>query len=161
MKKIGSLLLAVCLLALCLGGCGTAPQQEAPAEATVEPAAVTPEVVVYTEPVEVLRLDSIDMDPDTQTLLLNVTPVTYEFGEGTEAERDVETSEGEPKQLTFAEGASIDFPMLDNLAQTVTLLPEELTQEYLAFVGELDEKPEFVAEMEGDAVKRLTYFYQP
>ena len=164
MKKTGIICLALCLTALLLFGCGNQAQQGQAAEATPEGSAdleQTPEVVVYTEPVEVLRLDSIDMDLETQRLLLNITPVTYKFEDAAEGEQEVETQEGEPKQLILSEEAVIDFPLLDNLAQTVTLLPGELTQEYLAFVQEMDEKPEFIAEMEGDVVNRLTYFYLP
>ena len=164
MKRISIICLALCLTAMFLLGCG--PQTQQPPEATAEtdgtPAAeATPEPVIYTEPVNALRLDSIDYDQEKDAYLLNVTPIAYTFGEAENSVQSHTAKEGESKQLVLGKDAVVDFPLLDNLAQTVTLLPGELAEEYLAYVEKYDEKPLFIAEESGNTVTRLTHFYLP
>lgn len=166
MKKMSILCLALCLgAALWSVGCTQQTEQPptAEAQATAAPAAEeTTAPVVYTEPITVLRLDSIDYNQEKDTYLLNVTPLEYQFEADTvESEQDVQVKEGEPKQYTLSKDAVIDFPMIEDLAKTVTLLPGELAEEYNAFVTKFDDKPLFIAEMSDQAITRLTYFYQP
>ncbi len=164
MKRISIICLALCLTAMFLPGCANQPQQqpEATTETEATPTAeATPAAVLYTEPVNALRLDSIDYDQEKNEYQLNVTPIEYTFAAEKEGKQTYTTKENEPKKLVLDKDAVVDFPMLDNAAQTVTLLPGELTEEYLAYVETYDEKPLFIAEESGDTVTRLTHFYLP
>lgn len=163
MKKIVAICLAVCLLTLGMVGC---TQQPVAAEPEATPSATpvpTTEVVVPEEETDIVRLESIDFkkksDDDPGTLLINVTHLT--FIPNGELDTDYELKEGESEQLAMSKDAVIDFPMVDNLTQTVTITLDELTGEYLAYVEALENKPLFTMQKSGEEVTRLVHFYLP
>lgn len=150
MKRILIVILCCLLVAALAVGCkkNAAPEAGGTAEAgTDAPAAETTDIV---------RLESIDYDEATKGLVLSLTKGTI-----TGADEDYEIAYGDTVNLPLAADAVIDFPMADDLTKSVTITPDELTAEFLAFVEQFDDKPLFTMEQEGDAVKTLSYMYLP
>lgn len=155
MKRIFTIALVLLLTVALLTGCGKKTEEAAPAAETAAPAAEEA-APAATLSADVVRLESIDLDPATNGLILSVTPGKVE---GTEA--DYQLNFGDTEKHPLAADAMIDFPMADDLTKSVTLMPEELTSEFLAFVEEFGDKPLFTMTLEGDAIKSLQYFYLP
>lgn len=140
-----------CLLALTLAfGC---KKKAAPTEETATPGE---EAAAVIEPTDIVRLESIDYDEATKGLLLNLTKGTLA---GVDTEYTI--TYGDSVTLPLAADAKIDFPMTDDLTKTVTITADELTEEYLAFVEEFDDKPLFTMTQADDAVASLAYVYLP
>lgn len=150
MKRILIICLC-CLLALgLLAGCKKAKTPEEDAAQAAEDTAMPVETT------DIVRLESIDYDEAAKGLVLQLTKGTI-----TGYDTDYELTYGESVKLPLAADATIDFPMADDLTKSVTITGDELTDEFLAFVEQFDDKPIFTMTQEGDAVKQLTYFYLP
>lgn len=166
MKKIWTMVLICCLLAVTVIGCSNQEAVPAAPEATPEitPTPV-PEVVIPEVEVPIIRLDSIDYqkkdDSDPGTYLINVTHIMFNPDPEGELDTDYILEEGETAQMKMSKDAVVDFPMLDNEALTVTVTLEELTSEFQAYVAATEDKPLFTVEQSGDEVVRLSHFYLP
>ncbi len=158
MKRILWILIACCLIGALAAGCGA--KTEKPEQAGEEPATEAGEQAAPVEATDIVRLESIDFDEATKGLTLNLTKGTY-TPSSTEEEYEYTITYGETVTMPLRPDATIDFPMVDDLTKAVTITADELTSEFLAYVQEFEDKPLFIAEMDGDAVKKLTYFYLP
>lgn len=151
MKRILIVILCCLLVAALAVGCkknAAAPEEGGADEAgTSAPAAETTDIV---------RLESIDYDEATKGLVLSLTKGTI-----TGADTEYEIAYGDTVQMPLSADAVIEFPMADDLTKSVTITPDELTAEFLAFVEQFDDKPLFTMAQDGDAVKTLTYMYLP
>lgn len=148
MKRTLTIALALLLTVALLTGCGkkaAAPAEAAPAEEAVA-----------TISADIVRLESIDLDTATNGLVLTVTKGKVEGPEDA-----YEITYGDSETHALATDAAIDFPMAEDLTKSVTITPDELTSEFLAYVEEFDDKPLFTMELDGETIKTLQYFYLP
>lgn len=159
MKRTLWICLICCLVAALMIGCGAkTTQPEASAEAT--PAAEG-EAAAPANTTDIVRLESIDYDEATKGLKLSLTKGVYAPAADGEEEYEYTITYGETVTAQLAPDATIDFPMVDDLARAVTITADELTGEFVAYMEQMDDKPLFTMEQDGDVVKTLTYFYLP
>ena len=155
MKKLLVILLSCLMVAALFAGCK--PKTETPeagGESGAEGAAAVPDAT------DIVRLESIDYDEATGGLILSLTKGSF-VPSTTEEEYEYNITYGDTVTMPLSKDATIDFPMAEDLAKSVTITAEELTEEFLAFVKEFNDKPLFTITQEGDAVKTMTYFYLP
>ncbi len=120
----------LCVLLLC-GCAGKAP--EAPAEA--EKPVADSEQVIRLEGVDGLTIEATDMMGET-------------------------LSEGEKKSYTMIEEAVIEFPMADDLTQTVAITAAELAQELADFRKVSSNDLLFLAMLNQGQIIGLAYYAQ-
>lgn len=167
MKKWMILFLICVLCAGMLTACTVAPEVAAP-EATPAAAEETkaPQTVQTAEAadgMDMLGVTAIVSNTDG-VVVIKAVKTKLTITTATESEPETYTrEEGDTVELTLKKDAVIDFPMVDDLVNTVTITGEEFDGEFRALIEQLGSETPilFTYEMEGDQVSKMQYVYLP
>ena len=175
MKKLLTLMLAL-LLTVCVG-CKKAEEVVASEEPEMSEAVAAPTAApeakpeAFEEPDEsmpLIQLENIDYDSEKEQIILILSRQTFIPAPADEnPEQDFQIIEaspsGETESLLLAKDAVIEFPLPDPSMGTVSILPEEMTEEYESYLAaNPGARLLFSITEDGDGeVSSLIHFYTP